>query len=72
MKCKDKFLIQSIVAWPRATTKDITSEMGTTISYFDVTYNIRHFPPTLHNLIISFLIEFSLKKSLAMRLKNAN
>lgn len=29
MKCKDKFLIQSIVAEPGATKNDITSEMVT-------------------------------------------
>jgi hypothetical protein len=27
MQCKDKFLLQSIVARPGATTKDITPEM---------------------------------------------
>ena len=31
MQCKDRFLVQSVVAWPGATPKDINPEMVMTI-----------------------------------------
>ena len=65
MQCKDKFLLQSVVASPGATTKDITPEMVTiqqnkklfldriTIcSTYPPKQNIRQFSPTLHKLMV--------------------
>ena len=43
MQCKDKFLLQTIVARPGSTTKDITSDMVQTT---DNDHNI--ICPTLH------------------------
>jgi len=47
MQCKDKFLLQTIVARPGSTTKDITSDMVQTT---DNDHNI--ICPTLHILIV--------------------
>lgn len=71
MQCKDKFLLQSVVASPGATTKDITPEM-VSIQQITLFHDSINTCDMLLKLMVYFSQLYSSIKNLVMMLKSAS